>query len=353
MGTSFFRFNSFCIPLAGKNPYKFVFIFVGILFSIFVVVLFRYKQVEPLVAAHRGGTGDYPENTIIALENALKNGADILWVTVQLSKDGIPMLYRPTDLSMLTDGKGAISEFTAEELKTFNAGYTFARTDSLGNTIYPYRDRPVPIPTLEDFLRFIPKSVPMLVDMKQLPVEPLVHGIAKVIDSKNAWQRVRFYSTDALSLYIMKTYYPEAKLFETRDITRNRLLGVSLSGECDTPPPAGTWIGIELDRKLTVIEKFTLGEGRSNIYAQWWTRPAIDCFRSNGDVKIMFFGVNSKEAYEKSLKLGADIIMMDSPSAIKTFRSSSRWKFPEEDNLEMKSLRLFFGPFLRMLINVH
>lgn len=43
---------------------------------------------SPQLIAHRGGTGDAPENTLPAIELALKNRADAVWVTVQLSKDG-------------------------------------------------------------------------------------------------------------------------------------------------------------------------------------------------------------------------------------------------------------------------
>ncbi|HGM4778223.1 TPA: glycerophosphodiester phosphodiesterase, partial [Serratia marcescens] len=40
----------------------------------------------PAIVAHRGGTADAPENTRIAIETALKNGADAIWITLQESK---------------------------------------------------------------------------------------------------------------------------------------------------------------------------------------------------------------------------------------------------------------------------
>ncbi|HEI8822635.1 TPA: glycerophosphodiester phosphodiesterase, partial [Serratia marcescens] len=52
----------------------------------------------PAIVAHRGGTADAPENTRIAIETALKNGADAIWITLQESKDGVIVLYRPSDL---------------------------------------------------------------------------------------------------------------------------------------------------------------------------------------------------------------------------------------------------------------
>ena len=49
----------------------------------------------PRIVAHRGGTGDYPENTLLACRKAIQNGADLLWLSVQLSRDGVAVLYRP------------------------------------------------------------------------------------------------------------------------------------------------------------------------------------------------------------------------------------------------------------------
>src|ERR1700722_2284446 len=66
----------------------------------------------PFIVAHRGGTGDTPENTLEAFSTALENGADALWMTVQVTKDGVPVLYRPADLGSLTDGQGHLDNIT-------------------------------------------------------------------------------------------------------------------------------------------------------------------------------------------------------------------------------------------------
>jgi glycerophosphoryl diester phosphodiesterase len=80
----------------------------------------------PLIVAHRGGTGDTPENTLQAFSTALENGADALCMTVQVTKDGVPVLYRPADLGSLTDGQGRPDEITLSKLRKLNAGYSFA-----------------------------------------------------------------------------------------------------------------------------------------------------------------------------------------------------------------------------------
>ena len=77
----------------------------------------------PQLIAHRGGTGDAPENTLPAIKLALENKAEAIWITVHLSQDGVPVLYRPSDLSALTDHTGKISSFSAAELARMDAGW--------------------------------------------------------------------------------------------------------------------------------------------------------------------------------------------------------------------------------------
>src|SRR5258708_36843190 len=97
----------------------------------------------PKIIAHRGGTGDAPENTLEAIRQSIAHRADAMWLTVQLSKDGVPVLYRPADLSALTDSNGPVSARSAAELARVNAGWAFKARDVQGGDDYPYRRRPV------------------------------------------------------------------------------------------------------------------------------------------------------------------------------------------------------------------
>ena len=44
----------------------------------------------PLLVAHRAGTADYPENTLLAIRKALDNGADALWLSVRSASRAWP-----------------------------------------------------------------------------------------------------------------------------------------------------------------------------------------------------------------------------------------------------------------------
>jgi glycerophosphoryl diester phosphodiesterase len=120
-----------------------------------LVFLSGCAQSLPFIIAHRAGTADYPENTVLAIQNALANHADAIWLTVQLTRDGVPVLYRPNDLSANTDGKGTVASVDLAALQKLNAGFNFAASEG-----FPYRTQPVRIPTLEEALRAIPRPCP-------------------------------------------------------------------------------------------------------------------------------------------------------------------------------------------------
>lgn len=271
----------------------------------------------PLIVAHRGGTGDMPENTVQAFTSALKNGAQALWMTVQVTRDGVPVMYRPADLSALTDGRGKLADVDYADVRKLNAGYAFSRKSAGGQSVYPYRDHPLQVPTLREALAAVPADVPVLLDLKQTPAAPLVEAVIQVLDETNAWSRVRLYSTEAEATDRLRARRPQAQLFESRDATRNRLVAAALAGQCASPPAPGTWAGIELHRQVEVVERFTLGEGVSKVVANWWTPAAVQCFKSRGDVHLVAFGVETPQDFEAASQLGFDAVMTDSPARLR------------------------------------
>ena len=274
----------------------------------------------PQIIAHRGGTGDAPENTLEAVRLALAHHADAMWLTVQLSKDGVPVLYRPADLSALTDASGPVSARTAAELARVNAGWSFRLADAQGAEAYPYRSRPVGIPTLREALRAIPASMPVVLDMKALPAEPQTRAVAQVLSEENAWTRVTLYSTEA-EYQRGFAVYPQAKVFESRDATRTRLVRVLLDQGCLDAPAEHASAAFELHRAVTVVERFTLGEGRSEVNATLWTPATVACFRTHPDVHIVAIAVNDADDYRAAACLGIDAVLSDSPEKMTAIRA--------------------------------
>ncbi|HVJ39614.1 MAG TPA: glycerophosphodiester phosphodiesterase family protein, partial [Stenotrophomonas sp.] len=255
----------------------------------------------------------------LAIHSALQNGADALWLSVQLSADGVPVMYRPRDLSALTEGKGLVASLPVARLQALNAGYRFS--DANGG--FPYRARPQPIARLDQALAAIPRHLPVMLDMKAEPSAALVQAVAAVLARGNDWARTWLYSTDAGYAPLWQPY-PQAQVMESRDATRQRLLELVLAQRCVAAPEAPGWAAFELRRNLKVSESFTLGKGHTAVSgARLWTPEAMVCFRSHApEFSVLWIGVGSEEDYKLAADLGADAVMVDSPRQARAWREA-------------------------------
>ena len=78
--------------------------------------------------AHRGFSGKYPENTLLAFQMACETpGCDGIEIDVQLTKDNVPVIIHDEKIDRTcVDGTGYVLEYTYEELKKFDVSYKFA-----------------------------------------------------------------------------------------------------------------------------------------------------------------------------------------------------------------------------------
>ncbi|MET0685103.1 MAG: glycerophosphodiester phosphodiesterase family protein [Solirubrobacteraceae bacterium] len=85
------------------------------------------------VVAHRGASGDAPENTLAAIREAARQDADWAEIDVVMSKDGVPVLLHDTNLARTTDveekfpdrAPWLVEDFTVAELEQLDAGSWF------------------------------------------------------------------------------------------------------------------------------------------------------------------------------------------------------------------------------------
>lgn len=96
------------------------------------------------VFAHRGFSGKYPENTMLAFQEAAKTGCMGIELDVQLSKDGEVVIIHDEKLDRTTNGTGLVRDYTLAELRGFTANATY------GDTVEPQK-----IPTLREYFTFI------------------------------------------------------------------------------------------------------------------------------------------------------------------------------------------------------
>ncbi|TYS10494.1 glycerophosphodiester phosphodiesterase [Bacillus subtilis] len=99
------------------------------------------------IFAHRGASGQFPENTMLAFEKGIEAGADGIELDVQLAKDGRIVVIHDERLDRTTSLKGFVKDTAYDVIKTANAAAGHGRT---------YSD--VQVPLLEDVLSWAEKK---------------------------------------------------------------------------------------------------------------------------------------------------------------------------------------------------
>ncbi len=107
----------------------------------------------PVNLAHRGASSLAPENTIEGFRLAVEAGAGGLELDVHMTRDGHIVVIHDATVDRTTNGTGAVSEMTLEELRRLDAGHNFSPD---GGPTRPYRGRGVRVPTLGEVLREFP-----------------------------------------------------------------------------------------------------------------------------------------------------------------------------------------------------
>ena len=93
--------------------------------------------------AHRGFSGKYPENTLLAFSKAIEEGVDGIENDVHLTKDGVLVVMHDELVDRTTNGKGYIKDKTYEELSQLDASYIFKEYG------------PQKVPTLREYLELV------------------------------------------------------------------------------------------------------------------------------------------------------------------------------------------------------
>lgn len=114
------------------------------------------------VAAHRGWSDKYPENTLEAFKAAIELGVDQIETDVRMSKDGKLVIMHDGTVDRTTNGSGAVSDMTLEELKALDAGI------KKGSEFAGCR-----IPTFIEFMELVKDHPTMTLDieLKEYPVD--------------------------------------------------------------------------------------------------------------------------------------------------------------------------------------
>lgn len=72
-----------------------------------------------LVISHRGDWRNFPENSIPAIESVIRMGVDVMELDLKMTKDSVLVLCHDRTIDRTTNGKGKVSDFTLDSLRTF------------------------------------------------------------------------------------------------------------------------------------------------------------------------------------------------------------------------------------------
>ncbi len=139
----------------------------------------------PLLFAHRGGAALWPENTLLAFEQAAQLGVDVLELDTHLTADGELVVIHDKTVDRTTDGSGKVIDMTVAELKRLDAAYRFTTDDGES---YPYRGQGITIPTLQEVLSAFPQAR-INIEIKDDDVRA-AQRLAEIIDEFQAQERV-------------------------------------------------------------------------------------------------------------------------------------------------------------------
>ncbi|MDD2213168.1 MAG: glycerophosphodiester phosphodiesterase [Oscillospiraceae bacterium] len=104
--------------------------------------------------AHRGFSGVYPENSLLAFQTAIATGCDGIELDVQLTRDAVPVVIHDETVDRVTNGKGQVKDLTLAQLKQL----LIHATDLS-------QEQPQQIPTLEAYFELV-KHQPVMTNIE-------------------------------------------------------------------------------------------------------------------------------------------------------------------------------------------
>jgi glycerophosphoryl diester phosphodiesterase len=173
--------------------------------------------------AHRGASGRFPENTLKAFAAAIEAGADMCELDVRLTSDGALAVIHDDTVERTSDGRGAVSSFTREDLRRLDAGGKFA-PEFAGERV----------PTLDEVLDLAAGRCGLNIELKAAGVEARVCELIRARGAA-AWTLVSSFDWDALAR--IRHVAPEVRVGLLASRWPARLLGAATEMKADAINP--------------------------------------------------------------------------------------------------------------------
>lgn len=168
--------------------------------------------------AHRGFSGKYPENTLIAFKKAIELEADMIEFDITLSKDKVPIVIHDDTLERTTNGKGKVRTTALNKLKLLDAG-------SWKNSKF-HQEK---IPTLEEVLQQIKKSkINLNIEIKSSAFEKKLSTSCIELQTLNLIQKYKL-----MNRIVISSFEPRI-LLRLRELSAKVKLGFLIEPNFET-----------------------------------------------------------------------------------------------------------------------
>lgn len=108
-----------------------------------------------IVICHRGDHVIYPENTLAAYAEAIKNRADYVEIDLRTTKDSALVSMHDATVDRMTNAKGAVKDMTFANIEQLSV----KRRDSLDKAVYR-------VPAFEEILKLCKDKIYIYIDFK-------------------------------------------------------------------------------------------------------------------------------------------------------------------------------------------
>lgn len=254
---------------------------------------------HPLVIAHRGGAGIFPENTLYAFQESWKLGVDVLETDVRETSDGKLVLLHDKTVNRTTDGEGEISQMSLEEVKELNAAAKFV-TDN--GQAFPLPYQKITIPTLDEVFSALPEAK-FNIEIKQ-PSPTIDDSLCNLIRERKMTEKVVVASFSQEALDEFRGKCPEvATSASTSEMTKFLAYQKTGISESFNPQMSALQTAEKLGFLQIVTKDFIENAHKLNLQVHVWT-------------------INNPDDMRRLFELGVDGIMTNYPDKLLKVRNS-------------------------------
>lgn len=246
---------------------------------------------RPEVIAHRGGAGQWPEETLYAFEQAVKLGVDVIEFDVRSTSDCELVLMHDSGVARTTNGVGEVENMTLAELKELDAGHRWTKD---GGRTFPFRCQGMEVATLREVFESF-RATRMNIEIKQSS-PPLVARLCRMIREFGMVDKVLVASFDEEALRAFRRECPEVATSTARD----ELINFLVRNPFSSAPPVP-----EVDAVQTAVHTLIGPFGRR----------LVDRARRFG-LPLHAWTVNRQSQMRRMIELGVDGIITDEPELL-------------------------------------